>query len=109
LGARVDGVLGQRDLLEVALEELGVLDPGGGRVGAREREHLVGHVEPDGLAAGSDAAGADQHAVALDALFGGPVTGASMNPARSFGLVSQGDAGGAAALAFAVSVLCARS
>ena len=43
----VDGGVGQRDLLEVALEELDVLDAGRGGVGAREREHLVGHVEPD--------------------------------------------------------------
>ena len=42
--------VGQRDLLDVALEELDVLDAGRGRVGAREREHLVGHVEPDRLA-----------------------------------------------------------
>jgi hypothetical protein len=87
LGARVDEVLGQRDLLEVALEELGVLDPGGGRVGAREREHLVGHVEPDGLAGGADAAGADQHVGA------GP--GAEVE--HGLALVEVGDRGGNAA------------
>ena len=34
--------------------------PAVGGVGAREREHLVGHVEPDGAAARADAAGADE-------------------------------------------------
>ena len=53
----VDGGVGQRDLLEVALEELGVLDAGRGGVGAREREHLVGHVEPDRAAARARRAG----------------------------------------------------
>ena len=51
----------QRQLLEVALDELDVLDAGRGRVGARELEHLVGHVEADRAAARRDAAGADQH------------------------------------------------
>ena len=52
---------GERDLLEVALDELDVLDARRGRVGAGEREHLVGHVEPDRAAAGGDAPGADEH------------------------------------------------
>ena len=42
-------------------------------------------VATDTRAVGSAAAIAIGAAVGLDALFGGPVTGASMNPARSFG------------------------
>jgi MIP family channel proteins len=42
-------------------------------------------VATDSRAVGAGAAIAIGGAVALDALFGGPVTGASMNPARSFG------------------------
>lgn len=42
-------------------------------------------VATDTRAVGSAAALAIGGTVALDALFGGPVTGASMNPARSFG------------------------
>jgi MIP family channel proteins len=42
-------------------------------------------VATDTRAVGAAAALAIGGAVALDALFGGPVTGASMNPARSFG------------------------
>jgi len=39
----------------------------------------------DTCAVGASAAIAIGGAIALDAIFGGPVTGASMNPARSFG------------------------
>src|SRR5205085_3848172 len=42
-------------------------------------------VATDTRAVGAAAAIAIGGAVGLDALFGGPVTGASMNPARSFG------------------------
>ena len=42
-------------------------------------------VATDARADGAAAAIAIGGTVALDALFGGPVTGASMNPARSFG------------------------
>jgi aquaporin NIP len=42
-------------------------------------------VATDTRAAGAAAAIAIGGAIGLDALFGGPVTGASMNPARSFG------------------------
>ena len=42
-------------------------------------------VATDSRAVGQAAAIAIGGTVALDALFGGPVTGASMNPARSFG------------------------
>jgi hypothetical protein len=57
----VDGRVGERDVLDVALEELGVPHAGAGRVGAREGEHLAGHVQPDRPAGGADAAGADQN------------------------------------------------
>ena len=43
----VDGLVWQRDLLDVALHELDVLDARVGGVGAGELEHLVGHVEAD--------------------------------------------------------------
>jgi aquaporin NIP len=46
---------------------------------------VITAVATDTRAAGAAAAIAIGGAVALDALFGGPVTGASMNPARSFG------------------------
>lgn len=46
---------------------------------------VVMAVATDTRAVGAAAAIAIGGAVALDALFGGPVTGASMNPARSFG------------------------
>src|SRR5262249_26367743 len=42
-------------------------------------------VAPDTRAVGSGAAIAIGGTVGLDALFGGPITGASMNPARSLG------------------------
>jgi glycerol uptake facilitator-like aquaporin len=42
-------------------------------------------VATDTRAVGAAAAIAIGGTVALDALFGGPITGASMNPARSFG------------------------
>jgi aquaporin NIP len=46
---------------------------------------VITAVATDARAVGAAAAIAIGGAVALDALFGGPVTGASMNPARSFG------------------------
>jgi aquaporin NIP len=46
---------------------------------------VITGVATDTRAVGAAAAIAIGGAVALDALFGGPVTGASMNPARSFG------------------------
>ena len=42
-------------------------------------------VATDTRAVGAAAAIAIGGAVGLDAIFGGPITGASMNPARSFG------------------------
>ena len=53
----VDRVGGQGDLLDQALEEDGVPDPGVGGVLARQREHLVGHVEPVREAGRPDALG----------------------------------------------------
>ena len=46
---------------------------------------VVVAVATDTRAVGAAAAIAIGGIIALDALFGGPVTGASMNPARSFG------------------------
>lgn len=46
---------------------------------------VITAVATDTRAVGSAAALAIGGVIALDALFGGPVTGASMNPARSFG------------------------
>ena len=46
---------------------------------------VITAVATDTRAVGTAAAVAIGGAVALDAMFGGPVTGASMNPARSFG------------------------
>ena len=47
--------------LDLALEELDVGRRRPSAVLTREREHLVGHVEPVGLAGGADAAGGQQH------------------------------------------------
>lgn len=46
---------------------------------------VITAVATDTRAVGAAAAIAIGGTVALDALFGGPITGASMNPARSFG------------------------
>ncbi len=74
-------------------------------------------VATDTRAVGAAAAIAIGGTVALDALFGGPVTGASMNPARSFGpalaagewdsfwLYLVGPLAGAAAGAFAYQLV----
>ena len=56
----VDAGVGERHVLEVALANSTLSSAGLGGVGAREVEHLVGHVEPDGAAGGADAAGGDQ-------------------------------------------------
>ena len=56
----VDRLGRERDRLDVALEPVHVLDAGLGLVGAREGEHLVGHVEPVGGAGGPDAPGGEQ-------------------------------------------------
>ena len=57
----VDGLVADRYVLEIALEELDVFDAGVVGVGTCELEHLVGHVQADSLAGRSDAAGGDQH------------------------------------------------
>ena len=74
---------GQRQVLDVALEELGVGGPGLGGVVAGEFEHLVGHVEPDRAAGGTDAAGRDEHV--------GASTGAEVE--HGLALVQVGDRG----------------
>ena len=51
----------ERQLLDVALDELDVRDARLARIGPRELEHLVCHVQPDRLAARSDPPGRDQH------------------------------------------------
>ncbi len=73
--------------------DLGATVPSIGAAGALLYETLltailmfvITAVATDVRAVGSGAALAIGGAVALDALFGGPVTGASMNPARSLG------------------------
>ena len=47
-------------VLDRALDELDVLDPGLALVGAGQLEHLVGHVEAVGLAGRADAARREQ-------------------------------------------------
>ena len=66
----VDRIVGQRDIFDLALEELDVLRAGLALVLAREREHLVGHVEAVGLAGRADAARREQH---VDAAAGAEV------------------------------------
>ena len=79
----VDRVVGERDVLDVALDELDVVDARFGGVRAGELEHLVGHVEPDRLAARADAAGGDQHVGA----------GAGAEVEHRLALVQVGDRG----------------
>jgi len=105
--------------------DLGATTPGVGTGGALVYEILltaflmfvIMAVATDTRAVGAGAAIAIGGTVALDALFGGPVTGASMNPARSFGpalaagewdsfwLYLVGPLAGAAAGAFAYQLV----
>ena len=57
----VDGVRGERDLLDIALQELDVRRAGLVAVLDRQSEHLLGHIEPVHLASRSDALGREQH------------------------------------------------
>ena len=57
----VDGVVGQRDVLDRSLQELDVVDPGLALVVTGQLEHLVRHVEPVCLARGADAPGGEEH------------------------------------------------
>ena len=57
----VDGVVGQGNVFDLALEELDVGDAGLALVFAREGEHVVGHVEAVGFAGGADALCGEQH------------------------------------------------
>ena len=52
----VDGVVGQRNVFDLALQELDVLDAGLALVLVGQRQHFVGHVETVGFAGGPDAA-----------------------------------------------------
>ena len=83
----VDRVVGQRDVLDRALDELDVLDPGLALVVPRELEHLVGHVEAVGLAGRADAPGREQD---VD-----PAAGAEVEDGLA--LVEVGDRGRVAA------------
>ncbi len=56
----VDGVVGQRNRFDRALQELDVGRAGLPLVLARQREHLVGHVQAVDLAGRSDALGREQ-------------------------------------------------
>src|SRR4051794_17084324 len=56
----VHRVVRERDVLDVALDELDIVDAGLGGVPVGEGEHLVGHVQADRAAGGPDAAGADE-------------------------------------------------
>ena len=56
----VDGVIGEGDVFDFALEEFDVLDAGFLLIVAGEGEHVVGHVETVGLAGGADAAGGEK-------------------------------------------------
>ena len=76
--------VGQRDLLDVALEELDVRRRRPWRaLRAGEVEHLVGHVEAVGRAGRADAAGGEQH---VD-----PAAGAEVE--HGLALVEVGDRG----------------
>lgn len=57
----VDGAVGQRDLLDVALQKLDIVHLGSDGVAAREIQHLIRHVEAVRLACGSDALGGEDH------------------------------------------------
>ncbi len=56
----VDAVRGQWDVLDLAAQELDVGGSGLGCVVAGEREHLLGHVQPVGLAGGAHAPGGQE-------------------------------------------------
>ena len=66
----VHRVVGERDGLDLALEELDVLDAGLALVLAGQGQHLVGHVEAVRLAGGADPPGREQH---VDAAAGAQV------------------------------------
>src|SRR5947209_7936561 len=74
-----------------ALAAFGLVFAGCGAIVANDRYHgplgavVIMAVATDTRAAGAGAAIAIGGVIGLDALFGGSVTGASMNPARSFG------------------------
>src|ERR1051326_3045558 len=53
-------VVGQGNVFDFALQELDIVDPRLALVFAGQREHLVRHVEPIGLSAGTDSARGEQ-------------------------------------------------
>ena len=57
----VDGVIGQRDVFNFALQKFDIVDSGRALVLVGERQHLIGHIEPVGFAGGADAVRGKQH------------------------------------------------
>ena len=57
----VDGVVGQRDAFDLALQELDILDARFALVFVGQGQHFVGHVEAVGFAGGADAARGKQN------------------------------------------------
>ena len=57
----VHRVIGQGDILDLALEKLDVCHPGLSLIFAGQGQHVVGHVEPIGLARRPNALGGKQH------------------------------------------------
>src|SRR5262249_8472815 len=96
VGGQVDDAVGddhvqmlvrQRDVLDVAVQEAGVGDPGCGGVGAGEGEHVGAGVQAVGGAAGSDPAGRQQHVQAAAGAEGqdGPARGEAGGGERGAG------------------------
>ena len=56
----VDGLVPQRDVLDVSAQELDIAGPCLGGVAAGQVEHLVGHVQPVGEPAGADPTSREQ-------------------------------------------------
>ena len=79
----IDVPVGQRDVLDVAVQELRVADTGLGGVLAGQGDHVRGAVQPIGLAAGGDAAGGQQH---VD-----PAAGTEVQHGFSWAQLSDGD------------------
>ena len=57
----IDGVVGQGNVFDFALQKLDVLDSGLALVLAGEGQHFIGHVEAVSFAGGADAPGGQQH------------------------------------------------
>ena len=80
----IDRVVGQGNVLDFALQKLDILHARLPLVFARQRQHLVGHVQPIGFARGTDALGGEQH---VDAASGAQIehhlAGLEVRSARS--------------------------